>query len=153
MDRRQFLKIAAVIPAVAVVPIALATQEPLRWRHVQQYTLNADELPIRPEFDTQLRIGDMRELTQYYINTDRFGLRHDICFTLNGRGKRKQYNLTQYLDAGDTIELLNTKREIALQHMQFVFDLRKRIRANLVPLQVPLGMHVPSAEEIIRGVR
>lgn len=153
MDRRGFLKLAVTAPVVAAVPIALATEEPWRWRHVQQYTMNADELPIRPEFDTQLRLSDLREVTQYYINEDMFGMRHDVCFTVNGRGKRRQYNVTQYIYEGDSIETLNTKREVALQNLQNAFDTYGRIRANLVPLQIPPGVHVPSAEEIIRGVR
>jgi hypothetical protein len=153
MDRRQFLKIAALAPAVAAVPVALAKQEPMRWRNVQQYTLNDDPLPIRPEFDTELQMSDMREVTQYDINEDVFHLRHDICFTVNSHGKKRQYNVNQLIFAGEPFESLNEKRTTALQMLQGYFDRFKRIRANLVPLQMPRNMLVPTAEEIIRGVR
>lgn len=153
MDRRRFLQIAVLAPAVAVVPIAYAAEEPLRWRHVQQYTMNADELPIRAEFDTQLRMSDLRELTQYYIVRDVFFLRHDICYVVNGRGKQSRYHVSHEIVEGESLESLNGKRALSLKIQQDTFDRRKRIRANLVPLQIPLGMHVPSAEEIIRGVR
>lgn len=153
MDRRKFLQIAAGVPVIAAVPIELATPGPAHWRNVQEHTMNDDPLPTRPEFDTQLRMSDLRELTQFDINQDAFHLRHDICFTVNGHGKQRQYNANQIIFAGEPLESLREKRAMALKVLQGYFDRHKRIRTNLVPLQIPRSMLVPSAEEIIRGVR
>jgi hypothetical protein len=146
MDRRRFLQIAVGVPVIAAVPIGLAAEEPLRWRHVQQYTMNADELPIRPELDTQLRMSDVRECLQYSIVPDREYLRWDIRFLVNGQGKWHQYG-AEAIWLPPYRESIANLREMALGVLQREFDRKKRIRANLLPLAIPRGM--PTVESFL----
>ena len=120
ISRRQFISYTAgVLTAVAIA-----------------------ELPKfgRYSLDSKLRMSDLREIFMYSIERDMEHVRYDLKFIMNAKGKYRQFSIDGVLyefDQRSKIEQLKSVREMALDRMQIEFDRNKRIRANILQLQMP----------------
>lgn len=130
MNRRQFLSSTVVVLAAgaAVPQIVFAG----------------------PHWETQLRQSDLRELWQYRIEYDAWVGLWSIAWHRDAtRVVQFEYArmFTRELDISSPVErerMLSFARKDALYCVQREFTKRRRIRGNLVPLQVPRGYKAPA---------